>query len=89
MSAEVWYAVDRRDMFPEQWGVFLLGDDRIRAAFLKHHADLLTPEFWNALQAAHSGRLPGRRVSVPARTPLSQTLCITIRRKGYLIPGAA
>jgi isocitrate dehydrogenase kinase/phosphatase len=48
MAAEVWYSVDRRDMFPAQWGVFLLGDDRIRAAFLKHHADLLTPEFWNA-----------------------------------------
>jgi isocitrate dehydrogenase kinase/phosphatase len=47
MSDEPWYRVDRRDMFPEQWGPFLLGDDRIRAAFIKHHADLLAPEFWN------------------------------------------
>ena len=47
MSAEAWYRVDKRDMFPEHWGPFLLGDDRIRAAFLKHHADLLTPEFWS------------------------------------------
>ncbi len=47
MSAEPWYRVDRRDMFPEQWGTFLLGDDRIRAAFVKYHADLLAPEFWN------------------------------------------
>ena len=47
MSAEAWYRVDKRDMFPEHWGTFLLGDDRIRAAFLKHHPDLLTPEFWN------------------------------------------
>jgi isocitrate dehydrogenase kinase/phosphatase len=47
MSAEPWYRVDKRDMFPEHWGTFLLGDDRIRAAYLKHHADLLTPEFWN------------------------------------------
>jgi isocitrate dehydrogenase kinase/phosphatase len=48
MAAEVWYRVDKRDMFPEQWGPFLLGDDRIRAAFVKYHADLLTPDFWNA-----------------------------------------
>jgi isocitrate dehydrogenase kinase/phosphatase len=48
MADEVPYLVDRRDMFPEQWGPFLLGDDRIRAAFMKHHADLLTPAFWNA-----------------------------------------
>jgi isocitrate dehydrogenase kinase/phosphatase len=47
MSDEPWYRVDRRDMFPEQWGPFLLGDDRIRTAFIKHHADLLAPEFWN------------------------------------------
>jgi isocitrate dehydrogenase kinase/phosphatase len=57
LSAEAWYRVEKRDMFPEQWGVFLLGDDRIRAAFLKHHADLLTPDFWNArkrrIQAGH------------------------------------
>jgi isocitrate dehydrogenase kinase/phosphatase len=47
-TGEVHYLVDKRDMFPEQWGPFLLGDDRIRAAFLQHHADLLTPAFWNA-----------------------------------------
>ena len=47
MSNEVWYSVGSRDMFPEKWGAFLLGDDRIRAAFLKHHSDLLTPAFWN------------------------------------------
>jgi isocitrate dehydrogenase kinase/phosphatase len=46
MSGEPWYRVDKHDVFPEQFGPFLLGDPRIRAAFLKHHADLLTPEFW-------------------------------------------
>jgi isocitrate dehydrogenase kinase/phosphatase len=69
MSAEAWYRVDKRDMFPEKWGTFLLGDDRIRAAFLKHHADLLTPAFWNARkQRIQDGHLedvfpypPGRR----------------------------
>jgi isocitrate dehydrogenase kinase/phosphatase len=46
LSAEPWYPVGPRDVFPEQFGPFLLGDARIRAAFMKYHADLLTPEFW-------------------------------------------
>jgi len=46
MSGEPWYRVEKHDVFPEQFGPFLLGDPRIRAAFLKHHADLLTPAFW-------------------------------------------
>ena len=46
MSAEPVYLVDRRDMFPEQWRPFLLGDDRIRAALLKHHPELFEPAYW-------------------------------------------
>jgi isocitrate dehydrogenase kinase/phosphatase len=46
MSGEVWYSVDRLDVFPEQFGPFLLGDPRIRAAMLRHHADLFTYEYW-------------------------------------------
>jgi isocitrate dehydrogenase kinase/phosphatase len=46
MSDQPWYRVEKHDVFPEQWGPFLLGDPRIKAAFLKHHADLLTPVFW-------------------------------------------
>ncbi len=58
MSHEVWYAVGAHDMFPEKWGAFLLGDDRIRASFVRHHADLLTPDFWNARKKAiQSGQL--------------------------------
>ncbi|HKO67928.1 MAG TPA: bifunctional isocitrate dehydrogenase kinase/phosphatase [Burkholderiaceae bacterium] len=57
MSNEAWYAVGKHDMFPEKWDTFLLGDDRIRAAFTKHHADLLNPDFWNMrksrIQAGH------------------------------------
>ena len=48
MSGEVWYSVDRLDVFPEQFGPFLLGDPRIRAAMLRHHADLFTYAFWQA-----------------------------------------
>ena len=50
MASEPWFNVDKRDMFPEQWKPFLLGDDRIRAALLKHHADLFTPAFWLSAQ---------------------------------------
>jgi isocitrate dehydrogenase kinase/phosphatase len=50
MSSEAWYHVEPRDIFPEQFAPFLLGDPRIRAAFLRQHADLLTPEFWQLRQ---------------------------------------
>ncbi|WP_151448854.1 bifunctional isocitrate dehydrogenase kinase/phosphatase [Lacisediminimonas profundi] len=48
MSAEPWYPVARNDVFPEQFGTFLLGNPQVKSAFLKHHADLLTAEYWNA-----------------------------------------
>jgi isocitrate dehydrogenase kinase/phosphatase len=50
MSAEAWYAVGRNDVFPEEFATFLLGMPRIREAFLKHHPDLLRPEFWQETQ---------------------------------------
>jgi isocitrate dehydrogenase kinase/phosphatase len=45
-GGEIMSFVDKRDMFPEQWRPFLTGDPRIRAALLKHHADLFEPGFW-------------------------------------------
>ena len=44
---QVWFEVGAKDVFPETFGHFLLGNARVRQAFLKHHADLLDPEFWN------------------------------------------
>ncbi len=46
MSGEVWYSVARNDVFPETFGPFLLGNPRVREAFMRHHADLLEPGFW-------------------------------------------
>ncbi|HMN56965.1 MAG TPA: bifunctional isocitrate dehydrogenase kinase/phosphatase, partial [Ottowia sp.] len=46
LSAEPWYHVAKGDVFPETFAPFLLGNPRVRAAFMRHHADLLTPEFW-------------------------------------------
>jgi isocitrate dehydrogenase kinase/phosphatase len=51
LAAEPWYPVGPDDVFPEEFRTFLLGDDRIREAFLAHHADLLDVEFWQRKQA--------------------------------------
>jgi isocitrate dehydrogenase kinase/phosphatase len=46
MSGEVWYAVGPKDVFPETFGPFLLGNPGVREVFMKHHADLLDAAFW-------------------------------------------
>jgi isocitrate dehydrogenase kinase/phosphatase len=50
LSAEPWYGVVRNDVFPEEFATFLLGDLRLRETFLRHHAELLEPEFWQECQ---------------------------------------
>jgi isocitrate dehydrogenase kinase/phosphatase len=46
MSGEVWYSVGVKDVFPETFGPFLLGNPAVRDVFMKHHADLLDVAFW-------------------------------------------
>ena len=46
MSGEVWYSVGPKDVFPETFGPFLLGNSAVREIFMKHHADLLDAAFW-------------------------------------------
>jgi isocitrate dehydrogenase kinase/phosphatase len=46
MSGEVWYAVNKGDVFPETFGPFLLGNPQVREIFMAHHADLLDAAFW-------------------------------------------
>ncbi|MDO8448453.1 MAG: bifunctional isocitrate dehydrogenase kinase/phosphatase [Rhodoferax sp.] len=46
MSGEVWYNVGPKDVFPETFGPFLLGNPAVRGVFMKHHADLLDVVFW-------------------------------------------
>ncbi|MDK9724534.1 MAG: bifunctional isocitrate dehydrogenase kinase/phosphatase [Sterolibacteriaceae bacterium MAG5] len=50
MSGEVWYSVGRNDIFPEEFETFLLVSDKIRNAFLRHHADLFDAAFWKQAQ---------------------------------------
>ncbi len=50
MSGEPWYSVGRNDVFPEEFAHFLLTVPNIRAAFMRHHADLLEVGFWQQAQ---------------------------------------
>ncbi|MEO1477294.1 MAG: bifunctional isocitrate dehydrogenase kinase/phosphatase [Bacteroidota bacterium] len=51
MASEPWYSVGEHDVFPEEliYGLGLV--DPLRRTFLAEHADLFTPEFWQAAQA--------------------------------------
>jgi isocitrate dehydrogenase kinase/phosphatase len=37
-------------VFPEEFETFLLGQPKLRQAFMRYHADLLTPQYWAAQQ---------------------------------------
>ncbi|MFX1761341.1 bifunctional isocitrate dehydrogenase kinase/phosphatase [Paraburkholderia sp. A1RI-2L] len=51
LSSEPWYGVGPRDIFPETYRTFLLGDTRVRRYFLEHHADFFDPALWQQSQA--------------------------------------
>lgn len=46
MASEPWYPIGPNDVFPEEFRWFLLGDKRIRDAFMKYHAELLDADWW-------------------------------------------
>ena len=48
MASEPWYPIGKHDVFPEQFGRFLLGNPAIRRHFMQHHADLLTRDYWQS-----------------------------------------
>ena len=47
-AAEPAQPVGPRDVFPEMFAPCLLGNHKVRALFMKHHADLLEVGFWQA-----------------------------------------
>ncbi|HXI20495.1 MAG TPA: bifunctional isocitrate dehydrogenase kinase/phosphatase, partial [Gemmatimonadales bacterium] len=49
-SAEPWFAVGERDVFPEEFRVFMTLPGRLGEAFRTTHGDLLTVEFWRRMQ---------------------------------------
>ncbi|AEG91643.1 bifunctional isocitrate dehydrogenase kinase/phosphatase [Ramlibacter tataouinensis] len=58
LSGEVWWSVGPKDVFPETFGPFLLGNPAVREVFLKHHGDLLQADFWQShKERIHSGHV--------------------------------
>ena len=84
MSADVWFPVGPRDVFPEEFATFLLTDPKIREAFLQHHASLLDAAWWQQVQQSiRDGAVP---------EVLSYTDSVRFRRhdaRADAIPGAA
>ena len=50
LSGEIWYPVGPLDVFPEEFGTFLLGSATVREPFLRLHGDLLGTAFWQRCQ---------------------------------------
>jgi isocitrate dehydrogenase kinase/phosphatase len=50
MSAEPWFYVGDKDVFPETFANFLGMAGAQRAAFLQAHQDLFEPGFWRRTQ---------------------------------------
>ncbi|HEV3050019.1 MAG TPA: bifunctional isocitrate dehydrogenase kinase/phosphatase, partial [Longimicrobium sp.] len=59
MSAEPFFSVDEKDVFPEQWLPFLVPAGPLRDLFVREHGDLLTPAFWQEMQRRQeTGEIP-------------------------------
>jgi isocitrate dehydrogenase kinase/phosphatase len=50
LAAEPWFYVGEQDVFPEEFGPFLVPPGRLQEAFLEAHGDLLEVEFWRDVQ---------------------------------------
>jgi isocitrate dehydrogenase kinase/phosphatase len=51
-SAETWYSVGPRDVFPEEFRRFLFGKPGIKRMFTQMHGELFDPKYWQGLQRA-------------------------------------
>ena len=49
-AGEIWFSVDRFDVFPEEFEKFLLTDPEVKDVFMRYHADLLDWRYWKAHQ---------------------------------------
>ena len=52
-GSEPWFYVGPRDIFPEEFINFMGLGGELRAAFLEAHAELLTAQYWQEIQARH------------------------------------
>ena len=72
MRSDVWFHVNKNDIFPEEFIKFLSMDAKLRALFLEVHGDLLTADYWNRVKNKHLKGdielvIPYFRHSLPAR----------------------
>lgn len=50
IASDPWFAVDKGDVFPEQFPTFLFPPGELRDAFLRMHGDLATAAYWRGQQ---------------------------------------
>ncbi len=72
LRSDVWFHVNKNDIFPEEFIKFLSMDAKLRALFLEVHGDLLTADYWNRVKHKHLKGdielvIPYFRHSLPAR----------------------
>jgi len=53
LRSDLWFHVNENDIFPEEFIRFLAMDGDLRDLFLEVHGELLTPEYWRKVKAAH------------------------------------
>ena len=53
MRSDVWFHVNKNDIFPEEFIKFLSMEAHLRALFLEVHGDLLTADYWNGVKNKH------------------------------------
>jgi isocitrate dehydrogenase kinase/phosphatase len=51
LAAEPWFHVGEQDVFPEEFGPFLVPAGELRGPFLEAHGDLLEVSYWEDVQA--------------------------------------
>lgn len=61
MSDVPWYSVQENDVFPETFGPFFFAFEADRKIFMKHHAELMDPKWW---QQVKQNILCGRQADV-------------------------
>lgn len=50
--AEPWFSVGPDDIFPEEFGPFMVANPELRALFTELHPELFDPDYWQGLQRA-------------------------------------
>lgn len=53
-SGEAWYTAAENDVFPEEFGAFMVPRGPLKDVFMEHHADLFDVKFWKEMQQMHA-----------------------------------